>query len=222
MRNRDFGHEPSHSTRAAFAAIPTAVSVDDMRDILDIEGPVRLPFDWTPVWWALAGAAALSVAVWLYLRWRRRRAERLAGDRTPPLSPFEIFERELAALSGLGPSREREFSFRLSAGLRGLLEAAAGVNALEMTTEELEPRLYAVKALRGEAGLRRALMETLSRADMVKFAGSGGDAARMRADLDLAARILTLLRPAPEQPEQPEGSEESGNAQTGPEAGGGR
>ncbi len=201
----------------AYAAVPTVASVDDMRDILDIEGPVRLPFDWTPVWWALAVAALLACAVWLYILRKRRLARRQAAAVSPP-SPFEVFERELAALSGLGPGRAREFSFRLSLGMRGLMEAAAGIRALEMTTEELAPRLAGLSL---DPALRRDLEAALRRADMVKFAGQAARAGDMRTDLDCAARLLCALRPAPEAPETAGNPEKTGDAGNAADAAGG-
>lgn len=183
----------------AYAAEEKALPpVEEMQDILDLKAPVGLPFDWTPYLWALAGCALLAAAFWAWRRWSKRRRARSVAPKPP--SPHEMLERELAQLAGLRPGQAREFYFRLSAALREYIERTSRVRAMEMTTEELLPRLDSLPV---DHHLRLSLKDCFRRADPVKFAGESAEAGLMRADLDLAVSFLAAARP-PEPAEAPE------------------
>jgi hypothetical protein len=120
---------------------------------------------------ALAGALAL---VWVISR-RRRRPPVVIPATAPPVTPppQSPYARALSRLDQIAEERwparrqvDRHYEGVVDA-LREYLDAAAGVPAGELTTEEL---LWALPPELGENGRREALRELLHEADLVKFA----------------------------------------------------
>jgi len=155
---------PLNATLPAPAMAPAA---GNMTDILDIKPPFLPPAEF-PWIWLLAALALLALGTllaWLWLRCRRR--ERPAAPPPPPEKvAFEALDR-LASLD----HDDREFAFELSAILRRYIEQRFGFPALEMTPDELGPRLDGLD-LPGELG--KDVKRQERRAEPVKFGGQPG------------------------------------------------
>jgi hypothetical protein len=161
-----------------------------MQDILDIKGPLAPPPLWWP--WILAALLLLLAGLLAWWLWRRRRPRPLP----PPPAPHETALRALEALGQESGLADREFYYRLSALLRGYLEARFRLPALEMTTEELLPRL---EALTIPAGARQETARLLRRADPVKYAGFKASTAIRGQDLETARALVLATQPQQEQ-----------------------
>ncbi len=163
---------------------------ETMQDILDIKGPLALSPLWWP--WLLAALLLLLAGLLAWWLWRRRRPRPLPA----PPSPHELALCSLEALDRESGLADREFYYRLSALLRGYLEARFRLPALEMTTEELVPRL---EALAIPLGARQETAKLLRRADPVKYAGRAASAAMRGQDLETARALVLATQPQLEQ-----------------------
>jgi hypothetical protein len=178
---------------------PTAPA--DAKDIADIHDGERLPRGFP---WGLPLLLALIAAgVWLYRRWKRRRALKPVPVIPPRLVPADeaalaqLLELERTVTSLAHPEREREaahaFAFAFSGILREYMAARFGIDALEATTAELLERVAPLPLDAEQHAWIRTISEEL---DTVKFATgtlSPADAARLIA----GARALVHATPEP-------------------------
>ena len=139
-------------------------------------------------------AVGLLVAGILYLRRRRRsRPENL-----PALLPHERFQRQLDALAAEElprSGRGREYFFRLSEMIREYVGALHGLNALDLTTEEILAAL-ARSELRGFD--RGGLAAFCRQSDFVKFARHEATESECAEALTYARDLLEKTRPLPD------------------------
>jgi hypothetical protein len=156
----------------------------DVRPLEPVSGADLLP------WWPAIPASVAALALFV---WRRRRARPLAQ---PPVGvPATVvasdpYQRALVRLTEVEaaawPERgavDRHYDLVTEVVRRYLVEAA-GIDALERTTPELERLLPpALAAADGHRGL-------LAEADLVKFARARPDAARAAAYLDAIRALL--------------------------------
>ena len=139
----------------------------DIRDIKPLRRIEAGP-PW-PLWMGVAAAVlALAAAAWW---WRRRRQRGGGGPETPRIPPWELAIQELERLRRTDFSNLRElrrYYFAVSAVVRAYVEGRFGMNATDLTTEEILSRLGGLARLdRVEARrLKRFLLAT----DRVKFA----------------------------------------------------
>ena len=165
-----------------------------LRDIKPL-APVPLGTPWY-VWAAvvLGTAALLAVAWWWWWR-RRRRAASLPPAPPEPADVVALRALSLAyAAERSGAALRRSYYFKLSEIVRAYLEARFGVNATDLTTEEIArmPRLSPEMAI----SERERLLTLLGAADAVKFAKrdpSDEDCAR---DYEQARALVLATRPA--------------------------
>ncbi len=162
--------------------------------------PLLVP-DWRLLWWA-AGALAAALAGWRLWRWWR--ARRRAGEAPPPPVPPEVrFSARLDELTEerLGEQgRGREHFFRLSEAVRDYLGAVTGLNALDLTTEELLAAISRQPDPRLPLERLRRFSET---ADLVKFARLHADGQTCADGVAFGRELLALTRPSPEAPPAP-------------------
>jgi len=140
-----------------------------MTDIHDIRPPVDFGVDpqvLTYLLYALAGLLILAgiIALIVYLK-RRKRARSMPDVIVPP---------EQAALEKLrtlkldDPKDGKLFYFELSSILRGYMEGRFGLDALEMTSEELMPHVMKMDL---DSDLKQGVRAFVAASDPVKFAG---------------------------------------------------
>lgn len=136
----------------------------DIRDIKPLEPRPTPPWGWIAA--GVVGALALVAAIWGWRRWRRSRPAHVA-----PAAPWDIAFARLEALRGLDLHDEatlRRFHDEVSEISRGYVEARFGLNATDMTTEEIVDHVGELGALHPSA--RAGLLRALAAADRVKFA----------------------------------------------------
>jgi hypothetical protein len=174
-------------------AAKDGVEPDDVRDI---KGPVAVPRDYRPLWWAVAALAVLAAIVFAAYRILNR------SGRAATAAPRPAHELALEALARLRSARliesgrHEEYYVRLSAIVREYLERRFQLRAPEMTTEEF---LQAAQQNRQIATEHRAsLGRFLGEADLVKFARYLPSVEDAERAYGAARRFVEATAPPPE------------------------
>lgn len=168
---------------------------------MPVEGPTTLgteaelrplkpliPMGSSPSLWPLAllvALVALSVLAW---RWRRRgfRAPRVKAAPPAPQAEALIALEHLASRYEAGEHAAREVYFELSSIVRRYVEARFGLNATDLTTEEILVELGSVAGISLESAMQ--LRTILHETDAVKFA------ARMPSSEETAQALARARR----------------------------
>jgi hypothetical protein len=184
---------------AGKSSIPGKEAADPvarMSDIHDIKGVVPAPPDYRRLLVVAAASAAALTALFFIVR-RLRKGRRDAPDNAaaPALPPETAALEALDRLSDMDRIDGKDFYFRLSAVLRGYIEGRFDVKALEMTTEELLPR---IRHLRLPGGLEAELKRFFRNTEPIRFAGYPAVGEQMKTDLLFARRFVKQTAPLPE------------------------
>lgn len=182
-------------TPEVFVEVVSVLPADESElvDIRDVKPLRRLARRWLTLL-ATAGAVlfALALVAALWWWWRRRRAASVA----PALAPHEV---ALLALERLrrtdfdDPEELRRHCFALSETVRVYVEARLGLNATDLTTEEILGRLAELPAL-STADAER-LRRLLTATDRVKWAAALPAAAEIEETLRTAVAFVESTRP---------------------------
>lgn len=159
------------------------VPMTDIHDIKPLEIPVA---DGSLLFYILGAVfilAAIGAAIYFWKKFRNRRHV----PAETPIPAHEAALRSLDALEGVEAMDGKAFYFSLSNILRTYIEARYGINALEMTTEELLPKID-FPGLRRE--IHQELKELLRSTDPVKFAGVPAAVSRMQRDLAFVRNFI--------------------------------
>ncbi|MEE4359749.1 MAG: hypothetical protein V2I97_24980 [Desulfococcaceae bacterium] len=157
-----------------------------MRDIHDIKPPVSAGPDPVIFCYILGGLLLIALIAGIVYRFRHRK-KRVSAKTAPSLPPHEAALLSLNELSDVENTEGKYFYFRLSAIVRHYLEGRFGINAPEMTTEELMP---CVDRLEIQGELRKSLKNVFRCADPVKFAGAHAIAKNMQEHLLFARKFV--------------------------------
>lgn len=157
-----------------------------MTNIHDIKPPEPAGFDPSILWYVLAAVAALAIIGLLIFLWKRR-TRRIKLKTTPSLLPEEAALLALDELLDVENINGKDFYFRLSSILRHYINDRYEINAPEMTTEELLPK---VDRLGIDKTLVQSLRELFHASDPVKFAGVHSVASRMENDLAFGRKFV--------------------------------
>ncbi|RLB85332.1 MAG: hypothetical protein DRH24_02350 [Deltaproteobacteria bacterium] len=154
-----------------------------MTDINDIRPPVKVGIDPDIFYYFVYAFCAvimlgLLIAAFFYLK-RRKKKEKISLFVSPDEAAFKLLDE----LNGYTASNGREFYFKLSAGLRKYILGRFGIDALEMTSEELLPRVFELKL---DTDLKKEIKNFLYSSDTVKFAGKPAKQEKMESDLKFA------------------------------------
>jgi len=145
------------------SVLPADGEVTDIRDIKPLIVPER-----GPPWWLIGIGVALLLAAIVLVIWITRTK---ATASVPPPPPYEI---AFAALDALRQTdftdieAVRDYYFRISEVLRAYIEGTFSLNATDLTTEEILPRLTELDEL--QPPQRVDLRLFLQHTDRVKFA----------------------------------------------------
>ncbi len=171
------------------AASPTGPQMTDIHDIKPPERPAPRPA-W--IYFALMAGAVLCLAA-LVILMRRRSRRNPSGPSRPLLSPARRALQALEDLREVARFDGRTFYFRLSAIVREYLRGRFGMDAPEMTTEELLPR---IRELNLPADLQGDLRALLRNAEPIKFGGAAAVQRQMETDLAFAVAFIHDTDPA--------------------------
>ena len=135
----------------------------------------------------IAGLAALLIGAWVRAR-RRKQAVPVPA----PEPPERIFERALEALEGDVATLPRDvFYERLAHAVRAYTASVTRAPALDLTTAELDKALGRDPAVSAKG--REALIATLRRADLAKFARFEDEVAEAKGILREARSVSGRL-----------------------------
>ena len=181
------------------SVLPEDGAATDIRDVKKLRRVTEEP----PWLWIGLGAVLLALAA-AYWWWRRRRAE---GPKPAPSKPahdvaFEALARlrqtdfdDLRAL--------RRYYFEISEVLRTYVEARFGLNATDLTTEEILPRLSGLVEGEQQDLLRRFLVET----DGVKYAARVPGTEQIESTYESALRFVEVTARSADEPSQDDAKE---------------
>ncbi len=144
----------------------------------DIKPPVPVPGGW-PLWWVAGGGLALlgTVLVLIHRKMSRREVTAATATFVAPVDHAAEFVR-IADMGLLESGRYKEYYSLLADNLRVFLQHRLGIDAMELTTQEIVTQLHTRKP-EDPSGLIDGIRHFLSTADLVKFA-------RMRPELPAA------------------------------------
>ena len=176
------------------SVLPAGGAAKDIHDIKPLEKIAERP-PWLIPGVVALGALALVAAALLW--WRRRR-------RAPAAPPRPAHEIAFAALDALRRTdfsdlaAVRRYYFAISEVVRAYVEGRFGLNATDLTSEEIRAALPALTGL--DAGEAERLTRFLTVTDGVKFAARVPDEEEIRAVYEDALSFVEATRPRP-QPE---------------------
>jgi hypothetical protein len=156
-----------------FAATVVSVGRDESGDIRDIKGPLEISRNWFLVLpWLLIGAVVSAAGYWLYRRWatRKRPVDGGGPHVVPRRPPHEIALEALEHLEGsdlLGRGEIKAYYIAASEILRAYLDGRFGIDALDMTSDDV---LTALEDMHIERATMRRFEILLRESDLVKFA----------------------------------------------------
>jgi hypothetical protein len=171
---------------------PTETPVP-MTDIHDIKPLEILVADWSLLFYILGAVLILAVIGASIYYWKKAR-NRKRNPVEVPIPPHEAALRLLNALADVENLDAKTFYFSLSSILRSYIQARYAINALEMTTEELLPKIDILNINREILSELKALLRT---SDPVKFAGVPASVSKMRQDLDF---VINFVKQTEEKP----------------------
>jgi hypothetical protein len=150
-----------------------------MTDIHDIKPLEVLATDWSWIYYILGAVLILAIIGTIIYYLIKSRTRKLSSVETPVL-PHEAALGSLDAITDVENMDGKAFYFSLSNILRTYIEARFGINALEMTTEELLPK---IDLLGISKEMQQPLKELIRSTDPVKFAGVPAAVSKMREHL---------------------------------------
>lgn len=185
------------STSEIFVEVESVLPLDgeaeDIRGLKPLRR-VQRPAPWLWIVVALASAGLLGALLWLYLRYRSRRQEQ--APRVPPHELAFAALETLRAVDFDDPVAVRRFYFQISEAVRTYVEGRFGLNATDLTTEEIIRGLPQLSDLDAEqnAVLKSFLMDT----DQVKFAHHAPSEGEIESAYERALSFVEATRPVPE------------------------
>jgi hypothetical protein len=172
--------------------LPAADQPPEIRDIKPLQ-PIQRARPW--VWIAIAVVVVMALAAAAAWGLRRRRGEAEMAPAAPPVPAHEVALAALARLAESEPAGDaevRRYYFALSEIVRAYLEGRFGLNATDLTTEEILASFHRLP-LEERAG--RGLRAFLADSDRVKFAAHRPERSEIAAILDWARRFVEETRP---------------------------
>jgi hypothetical protein len=174
--------------------LPAGDQPPQIREIKPLQ-PIQRARPW--LWIAVATALVLVLAAALAYWWRRRRAPEETLPQVPAVPAHEIalaaLDR-LAASEPIGDAAVRRYYFALSEIIRAYIEGRFGLNATDLTTEEIVASLDRRDVPDLPEAPARGLRAFLSDTDAVKFAAHRPQRAEIGAVLDWARRFVEMTR----------------------------
>jgi len=150
-----------------------------MTDIHDIKPLEILAADGSLLVYLLGAVLILAIIGAAIYYWKKHRNHKRVFVEAPAL-PHEAALKLLDALADVDNMDGKAFYFSLSNILRAYIQARYNINALEMTTEELLPKIDHLDTNRE---MHQELKALLRASDPVKFAGVPAAVINMRQDL---------------------------------------
>jgi len=162
-----------------------------MTDIHDIKTIEKTGFNPALLWYAALGAVLLALLTAAFLYWKKRKQKKIP-ELVASILPQEAALNLLESIADLMYSNGKQFYFRLSIILREYIRQRFGVDAPEMTTEEL---LAKMKEIEMDRGLARGVREFALAGDPVKFAEQPAEIETMKGHLEFVRTFVQQTTP---------------------------
>lgn len=139
----------------------------------DIKPLAEYPFNIWDYWWVgviILGIALIAFAIWLYIKWRKNK-KGLFDFSKPKEPPYMVAIKELQKLKNeklWEHDKTKQYYTRLTDIVRQYIEDTFGVQAMEMTSEEILQALQNIKLDKKE--LYEELKSMFEYSDLAKFA----------------------------------------------------
>jgi hypothetical protein len=219
-----FPYHIEGDTTTYFTQIPSTwlevmtVEVDTTKAFYDIKPLIAAPWTWreilTLAGWILGGLVVVAALVWLafflYKKYRKKHADFIPIISKPKIPPYitALEELETLRMKKLWQSdKVKEYYSELTDIVRQYIEAQFGVQAVEMTTDEI---LFGLKNIGINTQAMGKLSNTLQTADLVKFAKAAPHALEndtaLSSSVDFVQETKTHAapQPSPEEPQPPQ------------------
>ncbi len=184
------------------------VPVDTTRGFVDVKAPIAVAYSWGELWpWLLGGfllLLLLAVTVYVILRVRQKKPVFNVRTERPMLPEQAVMERlRVLREDKVWEKGEGKFFYtELTEALRVYLEDCYGIDAMEMTSDEIIAGARAADFSREAIQL---LSEVLKEADLVKFANVAAVSAECEKALSEGEEFVTLTKPVRESALKEEG-----------------
>jgi len=162
-----------------------------MADIQDIKRIEKIGFNPALLGYAAMGAVTLALLTAVFLLWKKQQKKKIP-EVVASISPEEAAVNSLAEFQDLMHSNGKQFYFRLSMVLREYIRQRYGMDAPEMTTEELLPRIAEIKL---ERDLDRGVRDFVHASDPVKFAGRPPEIETMQLHFEFVRDFVKKTTP---------------------------
>jgi len=172
--------------------LPPGDQPPEIHDIKPLQ-PIHRANPWLWLAGGIAAVVAIAAAVAWWLRRRRGRVEERPAAPPVPAHVIALAALDrLAANEPVGDAAVRRFYFELSEIVRAYIEGRFGLNATDLTTEEILSSIHGLSLSEAHArGLRGFLCDT----DAVKFASQRPQRGEVAAILDWSRRFVEETRP---------------------------
>lgn len=181
MESAVFSESSSKKDDAASVTSDSTVvkNTVEMSDIHDIKPPEKIGYDLKWLYYLISGIliALLLAGIFFFFKYRKKNIQE---KQIITLSPDELALKLLDELPDIDNIDGKTFYFNLSAILRNYIQGRYKINAPEMTTEELIPKIDSFGL---DRELNQQIRALLHSADPVKFAGVTTVQAKMQNDL---------------------------------------
>lgn len=161
----------------------------DIHDIKPLESIGVDPALFHYILYSIMGIILLGLMIAFFLYFKKRHRKKTASMVT--ISPDEDALNAIDNLAGRVDGNERVFYFDLSTILRGYVHHRFCIGSLEMTTEELLPK---INKLDLDQNLKQSLKRFLISSDPIKFAGHPVSREKMESDLLFAKDFIKQTR----------------------------
>ncbi len=179
----------------------SGVAVDMQAEIRDLKPVMQAPYtlrDFLPWILLLLGIALLALLGWYYYQSRKKKKPliKLTLRQPKPAHVLALEQLEELKLKQLWQKGQvKEYYSKLTDILREYFAARFGVNAAEMTSDEI---IMAMKDHLSDAERLKNLRKVLQLSDMAKFAKARPLDAENEISFMLSAAIVNSTKPAPE------------------------
>lgn len=167
-------------------------NANDSTDIRPLKGPYEFKRSYLAYYiWGAIVLIVLALALYLWMRWRRRKVEEEPVDLRPA---WEIAFEKLAMLREkklVEAGEHKEYYLELTEIIRGYLGRMYDLTALDMTTTEF---LVLLSELTLPDGIYDSTSRFLHHADLVKFAKYVPDTMRSQQEYEVAHNIVEAVR----------------------------
>lgn len=184
---------------ASSQALAVAVEfpqLSEEQDLYDIKEPLEPPFDWIPLLIGLGIGIVLIVGTWFYIKWLKKRKNRVKLTPEQMLTPYEYAQLQMTEIEKeqlYQAGKIKEYYSRLTDVMRLYMERQMGINAMESTADELIEKM---REIRLPKELQERIDELIHLSALVKYAKEKPGVGQNESALKTVKAFLEQTKPA--------------------------